>query len=471
MNGRSRIRLAAAFLAAASWAASLFGGVPTRREGFPGVYVDRSHEWLFAHEDLAIKMLTPIGFDVVLSDCSLEAAGDLSQHDVVVLAQGSSLSPVSSAEEKLLLSYVKNGGTLLLVANAGTSAQRLARSFGYGFVAGGTKPLFAARPLVAQGCPREIPAQAVRWNLVPAKRAMVLVSDAASRPVAATSQYGKGRVVVWADDGAYWDFCAQRDPQGKVASTPVNQALFRWIAPDRAGGEKGRLSYVEAEILEEFSGLRVRYSKPIAPDAKRLTARIPQVIEVVEKWNGQRLPAEHPYTIHFLSGGGGGWAGPEAAGICVYGGDFSIRVMGHEFTHSIANPLPGIFGEGWAILVGQRAGEALGAAEAAQAEEASILRRLDEVDPKRGRLDLMQSEQGPHNLDYQHKAVWLLCECQKRYGDDFMARVLKRRDQKYGVRKPITLTQMFELFAEVSGDPNIHQWYRSIGLTMPGPKP
>jgi hypothetical protein len=74
-------------------------------------------------------------------------------------------------------------------------------------------------------------------------------------------------------------------------------------------------------------------------------------------------------------------------------------------------------------------------------------------------------------LDYQHKAVWMLGECKRRYGDDFMARVLKLRDKKYGVRKPITLVQTFALFAEVSGDEKIYDWYRAIGLSVDRPTP
>ena len=59
----------------------------------------------------------------------------------------------------------------------------------------------------------------------------------------------------------------------------------------------------------------------------------------------------------------------------------------------------------------------------------------------------------PNDPDYQHKAVWLLWECKKKYGDDFMARVLRRRDEQYGIRKPVNLSQLFRLFSEVSRDP------------------
>jgi hypothetical protein len=220
---------------------------------------------------------------------------------------------------------------------------------------------------------------------------------------------------------------------------------------------------VEAEIVERQGPLILRHSRPIAAAAQTLSAKIPAVADVVRKCNAQEIPANPCYTIHFLAGGGGGWAGPHGAGICVYGGSFPVRVLGHELTHSIANPLPGIFGEAWAIVVGQKAGEALGDAADARAEYDNILRRLDQVDPRRTALDLMQSEKGPPNLDYQHKAVWLLYECERRYGQDFMARVLQLRDKQYGVRKPVNLTQLFRLFAQASGDPKFYGWLKSLG--------
>jgi len=185
------------------------------------------------------------------------------------------------------------------------------------------------------------------------------------------------------------------------------------------------------------------------------------------KCNGQDIPANPTYTIHFLASAGGGWAGPHGAGICVYGGSFPVRVFGHELTHSIANPLPGIFGEGWAIVVGQKVGEALGGGADARAEYDSITRRLDAVDPRRNVLDLMQADKWPSNLDYQHKAVWLLLECEKRYGRDFMARVLQLRDQQYGVRKPVNLGQLFRLFAQTSKDPKFYDWLKSLGISAP----
>lgn len=95
------------------------------------------------------------------------------------------------------------------------------------------------------------------------------------------------------------------------------------------------------------------------------------------------------------------------------------------------------------------------------------MRRLDAVDPRRSKLDIMQSEDGPWNQDHCDKAVWILSKCQSKYGDDSMARVLQLRGRKYGIRKAVTLTQLLDLFAEVSGDAAIHDWYAKIGIHLP----
>jgi hypothetical protein len=275
--------------------------------------------------------------------------------------------------------------------------------------------------------------------------------------------------VVWVDDYVYWDFCAQREPRdipGTAASAPATKALFNWLADTSARSRPGRIERVEAEIVERQGPLIIRYSKPIQAAAKVFTTKLPAITELVQKCNGDEIPTDPTYTINFLAGGGGGWAGPYAAGVCVYGGDFPIRVMGHELTHSIANPLPGIFGEAWAIKVGQKVGSALGGRKAAWDEYREIIRRLDSVDPKRNKLDIMESEHGPWNQDHCDKAVWMLSEFERKYGQDFMARVLQLRGEKYGVRKPVTLAQLLDLFVEASRDKGIYGWYRSLGINL-----
>ena len=47
---------------------------------------------------------------------------------------------------------------------------------------------------------------------------------------------------------------------------------------------------------------------------------------------------------------------------------------------------------------------------------------------------------------------------------DFMARFLVLRTRKHGLRNPVDLRQTFDLFAEVSDDAGILQWFNACGI-------
>jgi len=433
------------------------------------VYVDRSHDWRFSYDDLADRMLAPAGFDVILSDASLSAVPSLGVFDVVVVQQISWPTAMPEQEMALLEGYVRQGGNLVLITKPGVPAEKLARRFGFGVKAGGGGPLRATEAIVALGAPKQIPTRAVRYHLAPAAGHTVLVQDARGNNVAAARTVGKGKVVVWADDHAYWDFCAQRDRQtGQVASGPATTAVFKWLVGKARGGTKGRVRRVFAENVEARRSLIFRYSLPSAKAAKGRIAQVDRVMAVVRKCNGMLPPAKPPFTIHWLSAGGGGWAGPHGAGVCVYGKDpaFPIKVMGHELTHSTTGPWPRAFNEGWAVIVGMRSAEAFGFADSARLELKRNLKGLNRVDRSRRTLDMMDSMTGPPNHNYQKKAIWMLLELEKRYGADFMVRFLARRSKRYGIRKAINLQQTFELFAETAGDPNIWTWFKQCGTSV-----
>jgi hypothetical protein len=162
---------------------------------------------------------------------------------------------------------------------------------------------------------------------------------------------------------------------------------------------------VDAENVERSVSLEFRYSNPSADAARGIMAMVPGVMDAVERWNGQGPPTDVPFTIHWLSAGGGGWAGVHTAGVCVYGDDpaYPIKVMAHELTHSTTGPWPRAFNEAWASIVGMRAAESLGYRESGRTEMAGIINRLDTVDRTRRTLNMMDSDDGPMNHDYKHK--------------------------------------------------------------------
>jgi len=443
--------------------------IPPPRASHPCVYIDRSHDWMFAYDDLADRMLAPTGFDAVLSDASLTAVGPLDRFAVVVVQQLSWPTLVSCDETTLLKNYVRQGGRLVLITKPEMPLEALAQEFGFRLRAGGAAPLQAAGPLVENGSPRSVPTRAVRFHLQRSPAHTVLIEDGNGDPVVAAVNVGQGRVVVWADDHAYWDFCAQRDKHtGEVASAPTTTALFQWLVDGTAAKTKGRTPRVFAENVDQRGALIFRYALPVASPAQEMIERVPAVLKVVKKWNGLGPPVDQPFTIHWLAAGGGGWAGPRGAGVCVFGADpaYPIKVMGHELTHSASGNLTRAFGEAWAVIVGVRSAAALGYVESARKEIDANLAQLKREDPTLRKLDLMDSMRGPMNHAYQRKALWLMLQLEKRYGSDFMSRFLALRNHKYGLRTPIDLQQVFELFAETSGDPGIWKRFAACGTSV-----
>jgi len=71
------------------------------------VLVDRSHEWLFAHDDLAERMLRPAGFEIVLCDASLDSKLKLQDCDVVVVQQTTNAFPFSDPEIARLIEQLE----------------------------------------------------------------------------------------------------------------------------------------------------------------------------------------------------------------------------------------------------------------------------------------------------------------------------------------------------------------------------
>jgi hypothetical protein len=92
-------------------------GLDAREAARVRVLVDRSHEWLFAHDDLSERMLRPAGFEVVMCDASLDTTAKLKDFDIVFVQQASGAFPFSDDERALLKRFVEGGGRLIIVAN------------------------------------------------------------------------------------------------------------------------------------------------------------------------------------------------------------------------------------------------------------------------------------------------------------------------------------------------------------------
>ncbi len=452
-------------VAVASLSALWLIASPCRAVDRPRVLIDRSHEWLFAYDDLSQRMLRPAGFEVVLSDASLGATEPLASFDIVMVQQTRSRFPFSAGEVEALSRYLDAGGNVLLVGSPRTPIAEVVAHFGINLQScDGRAPVQCADLLRQFGADATLQTRAIRCALSTQGRAEPLIADASGNLLALIARRGAGKLTVFADDAAYWDFCAQRDEALRVPNTSTTVALFRLLLGDRVpAGEGPPVRRVPGEHTVEVGTLTVRYSDPIADSVGPLLEVLPRVEDHVIQANGRR-PAGH-LAVHVLATGGGGWSGGKEIGIQC-GGDLSatIAVIAHEMTHSCEGPLPGILSEGWASLVGMRAAYSLGFPEAAREERRSWQHRWDNAKRENGPLDLAARDI-PRNLfgGYEGKMMSLVEHLEDTYGKDFMPRFLELKWAIAGKRQ-ISMQDVLWLFSVTAGE-DLSEFYRSIGTT------
>jgi hypothetical protein len=293
--------------------------------------------------------------------------------------------------------------------------------------------------------------------------------DQSGVAVAGMAAHGKGKVVCFADDAAYWDFCAQRDKDLRVPNVPTTVALFKCLIPDKKpGGEGPPVVRLPAERELDLAGLLVRYSNPVASRAKPLLDVLPRVAGLVAKANGGKPPAER-FIVNILACGGGGWSGGREIGIqCGGSPGANIAVIAHELTHSWTGPLPGIIGEGWASMVGMRAAKALGYAGDANRERRSWQEQMDRAESGGKKLDITLADTdrrlfGP----CEAKIMWMIERLESKYGADFMRRFLEVCRALKDRQSP-SIHEVLYYFSLAAGE-DLGSAYRKLGIAYQAP--
>jgi len=437
----------------------------------PRVLIDRSHEWLFAYDDLSERMLRPAGFEVVMCDASLDTKAKLQDFDIVFVQQTGNAFGFSRDECRLLLEYVKGGGRLLLVASPKCPIAGLAGQFGFALRPHECRlPLRTAESLCRDfGAEPMLQTRPMHCRLEGPRNGQPLIIDQLGAVVAAKVDLGKGTLICFADDAAYWDFCAQRDKDLRVPNVPTTVALFKCLLPEKQPtGEGPPVVRIPAERELELGGLLVRYSNPVAPQAKQLLDVLPKIAELVAKANGGKPPTDK-FTVHILAASGGGWSGGREIGIqCGGSPGANIAVIAHELTHSWTGPLPGIIGEGWASTVGMRVTKQLGHAEDAHRERRSWQEKYERAEAGGNRLDITQADTdrrlfGP----CEAKMMWMIERLEAQYGPDFMPRFLEICHALKGRQSPTTHEVLY-YFSLTAGE-DLAPAYLRLGINYQSP--
>ena len=437
----------------------------------PRVLIDRSHEWLFAFDDLSDRMLRPAGFEVLMCDASLNTSAKLADFDIVYVQQTSNPFEFSDEECLLLKGYVEQGGRLVLTGNPNRPVVKLASLFGFALKPHACRlPLrstdalcsrFAAQPVLQT--------RPMKCCLTGPAHAEVLITDQAGVAVAMKADFGKGKVICFADNSAYWDFCAQRDKEMRVPNVPTTVALFRCLIPEfRLEGEGPGVVRLPAERELELAGLLVRYSNPVAVHAKPLIEALPRVADLVAKANGGKAPTDR-FIVNILACSGGGWSGGREIGIqCGGSPGANIAVIAHELTHSWTGALPGIIGEGWASIVGMRIATQLGYADEANRERRFWQAKHENAEKGGRKLDIVfaDTDRGMFHT-HEAKMMWMIERLEAKYGADFMPRFLEICRAVKGRDCPTIHEVLY--FLSLTAGQDLSSAYAKLGISYQAP--
>jgi hypothetical protein len=298
-----------------------------------------------------------------------------------------------------------------------------------------------------------------------------LITDQNGIHVALLKELGRGRVLCFADDGAYWDFCAQRDKDLRVPNVPTTVALFKCLVPDRPLRSPGpAVVRVPSERELALGPLLVRYSNPVADRAQALLDQLPRVSAFVAKANGGRPPTEQ-FIVNILASGGGGWSGGKEIGVqCGGSVAANVAVIAHELTHSWTGPLPGILGEGWASMVGMRAARALGYPKEAADERRVWAAQLTTFEKDGHKLDITLADRDRRLFGASEaKLMGMIEQLEAEHGADYMPRFLELCRALKGPESP-TLQEVLYYFSLVAAA-DLAPAQRQLGTTVQPPPP
>ena len=440
----------------------------------PRILIDRSHEWLFAHDDLGQRMLRPAGFEVVLSDASLGAKGKLGDYDIVMIEEGANAFDFPETEVQLLKSYVRDGGRLLIVGAPGRPIAKVASEFGFTLRSNPCRLPLRPEPWLREsfGADSVLRTESIRCRVEATGPADKVICDQDGIAVAMRRDWEKGKVLCFADDLAYWDFCRQRDADLRVPNAATTVALFKCLSPrNPPGGEGPPVLGIPAERELELGPLLVRYSNPVALHAKALLEALPRVADFVARANGGPPPAGR-LVVNVLASGGGGWSGGSEIGVQC-GGPMAanLSVIAHELTHSWEGPLPGILSEGWASMVGMRAAAALGYLEEAAEERRSWRSGFENVERDGGILDITLAEKDRSVFgSCEGKLMGMIERLEAKHGFGFMARFLEISHALKGRDRGPSIHEALYYFSLAAGE-DLSPWYRELGIGYDRPAP
>lgn len=347
------------------------------------VLIDRSHEWRSETSYIA-RYLKDNGIGVSISDASLATLEEeLPEFEMIFIWTERNSVSFNGTERRILKSFLKNGGRLLLVGNV-------------------RKP--GAYPL--RGL-----AKALGLKL--------------TKP-SSQANYGKGKVKFFNNAGLLG---AARLRDRRESEDEILE-IFGSLFPYEKLSKSSKNDYYPPEKIATVSEVKVRYSGRLSRQGNLLQEIVPLVLPVVAKMFKTEFPVG--WELEVLPRDRSSWQG---------GGTFALnsQLNRGEATFEVAKaaaqymlrpssePLtfPPWVGRGWADLVALRTMHQLGYQNYAESKRTEFAEALKRSDPDLTDIDLSVSSRG-HQASYMGKSIMVLQQLEKRHGRNLLARFRKK---------------------------------------------
>lgn len=435
------------------------------------VLLDRSHDYAFEWNSIALESLRPAGMDVTSGDASLTTYRNLGQYDVVFIGQIAVDVAFSASEVSLLREYVANGGALILLCNPERPITSVAAAFGVRFVPGQlSAPAETTNALRSLGAPSAMPARSPRFGCTVSgpPNAVTLLEAADGAPVAIEVSHGRGRVlcVQW-EAWLTWSTDTAADRACRSANVALfTRAAARSAVPSQPAGAWHVVNPENTVPLPGHPEVVVYYADTVAAEAQPVIALLPQLIDAVVAMNGPNADP-CPLRVILLPTNGGGVAGREWVAVSVLASvSVNIAIIGHELTHVLAPPLPGLLCEAWPSYVGRKLCEQMGYPEALSVED-RVRAEMQEADPTGVALDVSDDASGTSSEGRARskKLIWMIHELERRHGPDFVPRVWELL-RAMGPSRGVGMPELLSFLGLVAGE-DLTAWYKQLGVRAP----
>lgn len=435
---------------------------------------DLSHEFSFYADHRFHRQYLP-GQKGVTNWCNLYNF-DFTNANLLILLNCDDRINYCDQDLNVINKFLEDGGGVVVFGTESTRAQNeLLKIYDVTFESPAREPFsatgrFANQPVVGQGGSTLKFKNPEKWN--------VWVSDAENRPMLASSNIGKGTLLVSSRS------LAGNNPNAKDS---INKEIWRPLLLEIASGkiinpekyfeDKG---IEDLEYNDDHGTFKLSYNDYMKPYADEMVDVYKRSIPFVEKRMGVPLSPGMASQITLLATGGGGFSSGTVVALAVWWGGFPeredsmIEFLTHEAVHSWVLPFAEVWNEPIATYVGNLVMMDMGYSEEALRRIEQTIARAKKHDPEMKSYDLNgvaidsspALNDGGKNDIHWGKSYWVFEQLRKE-NPNFIAEYFKLK-RKFATREKIddySLNNTVALLSMAVGR-DLFDWFNQHGIRV-----